>query len=289
MRSEPPAPASKPEAPSGPATDTRLRVLLVDDEAAARSRLRHFLRQEPDAFLVGECSNGAQAVQAITEIRPDVVFLDVQMPRLDGFAVCRTVGEAAMPPVVFVTAYDHYALKAFEVHAVDYLLKPFDRARFQQVMEHLRRRVSRPPTLDYQRELRQLLQSLQPAEPPPERMAVKTDGRLVFLDLADIRWVEAEGNYVKFHTSTATLLVRETLTWCEERLPHHSFLRISRSVLLNSGFIQEVQPLFYGDHTVILRDGTRLTLSRTHRDALDRLLARTPTSGLNRRPSRIGN
>jgi two-component system LytT family response regulator len=222
--------------------------------------------------LLGECANGAQAVEAIRERKPDAVFLDVQMPRMDGFSVCKTVGIEAMPQVVFVTAYDQYALQAFEVHAVDYLLKPFDRARFRQTLEHLRKRRRGQDSGPVGSDLNALLRALKAGTTTVDRLAVKTDGRLVFLRFDEIDWVEAEGNYVKFHGGEGTHLVRETLTWCEAELPSSRFMRISRSVLVNTDRIKEVQPLFYGDHVVILRDGTRLNLSRTYRDRLDRFI-----------------
>lgn len=256
-----------------------LRVLLVDDEAPARARLRRFLQAEPDVTLLAECCHGGEAVDAIRRERPDAVFLDVQMPRLDGFAVCAAIGPEHMPPVVFVTAFDQYALRAFEVCAVDYLLKPFDQARFRRTLDRLRQRRA-TPTGPGGPDLQALLQALRAQANPPDRLALKTDGRLVFLRLDEIDRVESDGNYVRFHAGTNTLLVRETLGWCEQQLPPARFLRISRSVIVNLDRIKEIQPLFYGDHAVLLRDGTRLTLSRTHRDRLQALTAanRDPAS-----------
>lgn len=257
-----------------PTSLTPIRVIVVDDEAPARARLRRFLQAEPDFNLVGECQHGLQAVEIIRQERPDAVFLDVQMPRLNGFGVCETIGPAEMPIVVFVTAYDQYALKAFEVCAIDYLLKPFDQERFRLTLDRLRQRAVKPPPASVTSELELLLKELRSSSSAacPERLALRTEGKVVFLRLEEIDRVEAEGNYVRFHAGTTTHLVRETMNWCEQQLPAKRFLRISRSVIVNVDRVREVQPLFYGDHAVLLRDGTRLTLSRTHRDRLSALL-----------------
>jgi two-component system LytT family response regulator len=258
-----------------------IRVLIVDDEAPARVRLRRFLQLERDFHLAGECSQGAQAVEMIRRERPDVVFLDVQMPRLDGFGVCQAIGPDRMPIVVFVTAYDQYALQAFDVCAIDYLLKPFDRARFQRTLERLRQRRAQPEPVAHRAGLQALIEELR-AVPGPgrgDRLALRTDGKLIFVRFDEIDRVEADGNYVRFHTGPIAHLVRETLAWCEEQLPSDRFLRISRSILVNLDRVKEVQPLFYGDHVVILRDGTQLTLSRTYRDRLNALMPRGGPAG----------
>jgi two-component system LytT family response regulator len=250
--------------PTGP-----MRALVVDDEAPARSRLRAFLREEPGWELVGECTNGEQALEAIRRERPDLVFLDIRMPRLDGFGVVERLGEDEMPLVVFTTAYDEYAVKAFEVHALDYLLKPFDRERFSRTLARARGRRGAGEGGKLRAEIQSVLLELRGGSACPDRVALKVDGRLVFVRYDEVDWVEAEGNYVKFHLGSVGHLVRETLTWCEQQLPSPRFLRISRSAIVNTDRIREVQPLFSGDQAVLLRDGTKLTLSRNYRERLE--------------------
>lgn len=256
---------------------TPIRTLIVDDEAPARLRLRQLLRDAEGFTLVGEAANGRQAVEAIRQKTPDLVFLDVQMPRWDGFAVCAEVGMDAMPAVVFVTAHDRFALQAFEVHALDYLLKPVDRDRFQQTLQVVRERLSggRPgsPGVDAAG-LKALLADWQGNGRGLDRLAFKVDGRVILLRTDEIDWLESEGNYIKVHVGEVTHLFRETLSGLEADLPPGRFLRISRSVLVNLDRVRELQPLFYGDYVVILRDGTKLNLSRTFRDGVERLLER---------------
>lgn len=252
-----------------------IRTLIVDDEAPARSRLKHLLREAPDFLVVGECANGEQAVETIRRDRPDLVFLDVRMPGRNGIQVCEAAGVSPMPWVVFVTAYDRFALQAFEVHAVDYVLKPIDRDRFQRTLDHLRTRL-RGPTAESPADshLLSLLNDLKQQRPGIDRLALKVDGRIVFVRLAEIDWVEADGNYVRVHAGTANHFFRDTLAAIESELPPERFLRISRSAIVNLDSVKELQPLFYGDYAVLLRNGTQLTLSRTHRDRVEKLLAR---------------
>ncbi|HEY6167153.1 MAG TPA: LytTR family DNA-binding domain-containing protein [Verrucomicrobiae bacterium] len=254
--------------------DPAIRVLLVDDEAPARTRLRQMLAGEKDFSIIGECANGRQAVAAIQKDKPDVVFLDVQMPRLNGFEVCAQIGVEALPPVVFVTAYDQYALQAFEVHALDYLLKPFDKERFRRTLRHLRARVRNGSGAAADPQLLALLEQLRSGARAAERLVFKVDGRIIFVRPADIEWLEADGNYVHVHTVGTKHLVRDTLTALEGQLPAGRFLRISRSAVVNLDRVKELQSLFYGDYAVILRDGTRLNMSRTYRDGVEKLLAR---------------
>lgn len=251
-----------------------LRVLLVDDEAPARSRLRHMLRDEPDIEIVGEIASGRQAVEAIRELRPDLVFLDVQMPGLNGLEVCRALAPEELPRIVFVTAYDRYALEAFELHALDYLLKPFDQERFRKTLAHARNQVRPAASAASADPVLAALKHLQAATTRPERLVFKCDGRVVFVRFEEVDYVESEGNYAKIHAGTAVHLVRETLSALEQQLAPDRFLRISRSVIVNLDRVKEVQPLFYGDHVVILRNGTQLTLTRSHRDKIDALLTR---------------
>lgn len=255
-----------------------LRILIVDDEPLARGKLRSLLAKETDLEVVGEAKDGRSALDAIAKLTPDLVFLDVQMPELDGFGVLAQLPPDARPAVVFVTAHDQFALKAFEVHALDYLLKPFDRERLQKSLARARQQLAAPsgPT-ELQNQLSALLAGMkQPAAATaPDRIAVKSSGRIFFVNTAEIDWVEAADNYVKLHAARAEHLMRETLSSIEQRLAGAGFVRISRSVIVHPRVVRELQPLFHGDQAVLLKDGTRLTLSRTHRDALDKLVAGT--------------
>jgi two-component system, LytTR family, response regulator len=247
----------------------KVRTIVVDDEPLARDRLVKLLRDEQDIEVIGEAANGREAIQLVRKERPALVFLDVQMPELDGFGVLAELSEEERPAVVFVTAYDKFALKAFDVHAIDYLLKPFDKERFQTALHRALDHLSRQKPQAIHDQLSALLQELRPAS-QPDRIAVKSDGRVVFVKASDIDWVEAADNYVSLHVGKDSHLLRETMTSIESRLPKQ-FLRISRSTIVNTERIKELQPLFHGEYAVILRDGIRLTLSRSHRDKLQQL------------------
>ncbi len=253
---------------------TKIRTMVVDDETMARERIVGLLQQEPDIELIGQCADGAQAVNAIHDQQPDLVFLDVQMPACDGFGVIRQVGAERMPAVVFTTAYDEYALKAFEVHALDYLLKPFGRDRFQQALAHARTHVERRRAGDLGRRLMALVQDVKPEPQRLERMVVKSGGRVYFLRTDDIVWVEAAGNYVRLHQGEGSHLFRETMNGMEARLDPQQFVRIHRSRIVNSDRIKELQPWFNGEYVVILDNGTRLTLSRGYREKLQERLGK---------------
>jgi two-component system LytT family response regulator len=240
----------------------KTRVLIVDDEAPARARLRHFLQSESDFEIIGECANGRQAIENIRRDKPDLVFLDVQMPRVSGFDVCEAVPE--MPMVIFVTAFDQYALKAFEVHAMDYLLKPFDRDRFQKALAQVRRNDQR---------LAALLKDLQPGFKKPDRLVIKADGRVVFVRTPTIDWIESDGNYVRLYAGTETHYFRETLANMETQLPAEKFVRINRSALVNLDRVKELVPKFAGDYTVLLHSGAKLTLSRNFRARLEKAIS----------------
>jgi two-component system LytT family response regulator len=252
----------------------KIRTLIVDDEPLARERLRKLLEHEAEIELVSECASGPDAVAAIQRLAPDLVFLDVQMPELDGFGVIAAVGSGRMPLVVFVTAYDQYALKAFEVHAVDYLLKPFDRERFQVALGRALERIKRQETSALSERLSAMLAELRPDTKQPGRIAVKTDGRVLLVKLDDVDWIEAADNYVTLHVGKESHMLRETMNAMEQRLPAQKFMRISRSTIVNVERIQELQPMFHGEYVVILRNGTRLTLSRGYREKLQVLLGK---------------
>jgi two-component system LytT family response regulator len=250
-----------------------IRTLIVDDEPLARERVRSLVADQAELELVGEASDGDQAVEAILGQQPDLVFLDVQMPKQTGFDVIREIGAGNMPAVVFVTAYDQYAIKAFDVHAVDYLLKPFDRERFEGAVDRARKQLEAEDGGALKTQLMQLVRDLQPAAVvKQDRIVVKSGGRLFFLRIDEIDWIEAAGNYVRVHVGKEAHLIRETMNAIEGRLDAKMFLRIHRSRIVNMERVKELHPWFNGDYAVILRDGTKLMLSRGYRDKLQERL-----------------
>ena len=254
----------------------KIRALIADDEALARRRLRQFIAEVPDIEVVGECEDGRRAVALVKSLAPDLVFLDVQMPLLDGFGVIREVGAGSVPAVVFVTAFDQFALRAFEAHALDYLLKPFGRDRFQQTLQHARAILERRRAGDLGRRLLALVNDIK-TEPGPtrlDRLVVKSGGRVFFLRTDQIDWIEAAGNYVRLHLGEESHLFRETMNRMEARLDGRRFVRIHRSRIVNTERVKELQPWFNGEHVVILQNGTRLTLSRGYREKLQEQLKR---------------
>ena len=256
-----------------------IRVLIVDDEPIARRGIRQQLRGEADLEVIGECGDGAAAVDAITELAPDLVFLDIQMPEVGGFDVVEAIGVARMPAVVFVTAYDEHALRAFEVHAVDYVLKPIDRHRFRTAVERARRRLAHAPgqqleerELSLDRRIAAALGELgRPAHDYAKRLAIKGDGRVILVDVDEVDRLESAGNYVEVHSGARHHLVRETMASLEARLDPARFVRVSRSSIVNAARVRELQPMFNGDFVVVLRDGTKVAGSRRYRAAFDML------------------
>lgn len=252
-----------------------IRVLIVDDEPIARRGIRQQLRGEADVEVIGECGDGAAAIDAITELAPDLVFLDIQMPEVGGFDVVEAIGVARMPAVVFVTAYDEHALRAFDVHAVDYVLKPIDRHRFRTAVERARRRVEHAPgELDshLNRRIAAALGELgRPAHDYAKRLAIKGDGRVILVDVDEVDRLEAAGNYVEVHSGARRHLVRETMASLEARLDPARFVRVSRSSIVNAARVRELQPMFNGDFVAVLRDGTKVAGSRRYRAAFDML------------------
>jgi len=250
----------------------KIRALIVDDERPARELIATLLRDEADLEVVGECSNGRDALAAIQRLSPDLVFLDVQMPGLDGFGVLAELPAERLPLVVFVTAFDQHAIKAFEVHALDYLLKPFEYDRLRQAVRRARTELAEGSTASGQARLLALLEELRGGSRTWNRLAIREGGRVVFLQPDEIDWIEAEGNYVRLHVGKESHLLRETMGSTEARLASKKFLRVSRSTIVNLERVTEWQPLFHGDSVLILRDGTRLTVSRVYRDTLERLV-----------------
>lgn len=243
-----------------------IRTVIIDDETLARDRVKRFLRDESDIEIIGECGNGSDAVKAIKEQKPDLVFLDIQMPEKNGFEVIRSLGAKDLPVVVFVTAYDQYALQAFDVHALDYLLKPFNRERIHRAVARAREQIKhrRMGTIDER--LTSLIADLKQEKKYLERLVVKAVGRVFFLKVDEIDWIEAAGNYVKLHSGRESHMVRETMNGIEAKLDPERFLRIHRSTVVNIDRIKELHPMFSGDYAVLLRDGTELALSRNYRD-----------------------
>ena len=269
-----PTPSSS-SSPSPAAAPRTIRALIADDEPLARERMRSLLGAEQDIEIVGEARDGVEAVEAILSQSPDLVFLDVHMPKLDGFEVIQTVGADRMPAVVFVTAYDQHALRAFEVQALDYLLKPFDSERFQGALRRVRRQIDRAETGDIGQRLLALVRDLRPAsQSRTDRLVVKSGGRLFFLRADEIDWIEAAGNYVRLHVGAEGHLLRETMNSIESRLNPEIFFRIHRSHIVNIERIKELQPWFNGEYVVILRNGARLTLSRGYREKLQERLGK---------------
>jgi two-component system LytT family response regulator len=250
-------------------TATSLRAFIVDDEAPARRRIRRLLLSEPDVAVTGECGDGASAIEVIIRERPDLVFLDVQMPERDGFDVVAGIRSGDRPPIVFVTAYDRYALRAFEIHAVDYLLKPFTRERFRTALERVRDRIARraPDSA-----VEALVRTLRDRQKYRSRVTVKSGGRTHVIDLASVDWIQAADNYVRLHVQSREYLLRETLASLETRLDPARFVRIHRSVIVPVDRVATLTPVSHGDAEVLLRDGTRLAASRTWRDRLRRVI-----------------
>lgn len=246
-----------------------VRTLIVDDEPAARAAIRTLLAPDAEVTVVGESGDGQAALLAIRGLRPDLLFLDVQMPELDGVTMLRQLEPDEVPVTVFTTAYDAYALRAFELHALDYLLKPFDDARFHQALERAKQRV-REGRLGAVR--RELLDLLSDAPGHLTRLSVKADGRVTIVNVRDIEWLEAAGDYVRLHCGRARHLLRETLGNLEQQLDPRRFIRIHRSAIVNVDRIRELQPYFRGEYVVILHDGTSLRLSRTGKPRLEAAL-----------------
>jgi two-component system, LytTR family, response regulator len=252
----------------------RIRALVVDDEPLARERLSSLLAGEEDIELIGECTDGQSAVERIDAEKPDLVFLDVQMPGLDGFDVIEAVDKGSLPLVVFVTAYDEYAVRAFEVHALDYVLKPFDRERFGKALDRVREELGRGARNggELEGKLAALLGELEDRRRRLERIVVKSGGRVFFLRSEDVDWIEAAGNYVELHVGSESHLLRETMSKLESRLDPKLFVRIHRRTIVNVERIRQLEGVTHGEYVVVLKDGTRLGSSRGYRDAVQKML-----------------
>jgi two-component system LytT family response regulator len=252
----------------------KVRALIVDDEPLGRERIRTLLRDDAEVEIVGEAADGRRAIAAVQRLKPDLLFLDVQMPEMDGFAVLDAITDKHLPAIIFVTAYDRYAVQAFEVHALDYLLKAFDRQRFEKAVERAKEEIRRSRDGALSERLVGLLEDLESQKPRATRLVIKSGGRIFFLPVEEIDWLEAADNYVCIHAGSDKHLMRETLQALEGRLDCAMFLRIHRSAIVNIDRIREMQPLFHGDYAVRLRDGTQLTMSRIYREKLGKSIVR---------------
>jgi two-component system, LytTR family, response regulator len=248
-----------------------IRTLIVDDEPLARDRVKRFLRDETDVQIIGECGNGVDAIKEITDKNPDLVFLDIQMPGKTGFEVIASLNPKKLPTIIFVTAYDQYALQAFDVHALDYLLKPFNRDRIKRAVARAREHVEHKRIGNFDERLNSLIADLRGEKKYLDRLVVKAVGRVFFLKTDEIDWIEAAGNYVKLHIGREAHMIRETMNGIEAKLDPRKFLRIHRSTVVNIDRIKELHPMFSGDYAVILRNGTELALSRNYRERFTEL------------------
>ncbi|HEX6719084.1 MAG TPA: LytTR family DNA-binding domain-containing protein [Pyrinomonadaceae bacterium] len=255
---------------------SKIRTLIVDDEPLARRNLRVLLERDPQIEIVDECRNGREAIKAINALSPDLIFLDIQMPEMDGFDVLARVGPDHIQAIIFVTAFDQYALKAFDVHALDYLLKPFDDERFTHALQRAKQQIE---AREINRLSKSLLALLEERESERKesieqqsyltRLMIKASNRVVLLKVDEIDFIEADGNYAKLHVGRKAHLLREKMNDLEGRLDPAKFVRIHRSIIVNLDRIKEMQPHFNGDYIVVLEDGRQLRLSRTRREHLE--------------------
>ena len=263
----------------------KIRAIIADDELLARKALKAMLRGDPEMEVVSECHNGMEAVTAIRQQSPDIVFLDIQMPEMDGFQVIEEIGAGRMPITVFVTAYDKHALRAFEAHALDYLLKPFDHDRFNTALQRAKTFVRQQKLGEINESLFAVLKDLKPKrnelpsetdqrihKEPIDRVVLKSGGRIYFLKTEEIDWVEGTSNYLTLHSAGGTHLIRETMGDFHAKLDPKKFLRIHRSTIVNIERIKDLQPLFKGEYIVSLTSGQRLRSSRGYRHELQQLL-----------------
>ena len=246
----------------------KIRTLIVDDMMLARERIRMFLVNDPEIEIVGECGDGDKAVEEIKNLKPELVFLDVQMPGLDGFGVIEKIGIEQMPSVVFVTAYDEFAIKAFEVSALDYLLKPFEEEQLIRAVKRTKREVQKRQANDLNDHLRQLLATVKPEAKYLKRLIVKSGTQTILVQTEDIDWIGSAGNYLELHVGRETHLVRERISQMEQKLDPEKFARIHRSTIVNLDRVKTLKHLFNGDHLTILSDDTKLNMSRTFYEKL---------------------
>jgi len=270
----PPRELPSSDRPNGSA----IRTIIADDERLARRKLRILLGSEPQVEVVAECPNGRQTVSAIRSFRPDILLLDIQMPDLNGFEVLSEISSDEMPQVIFTSAYDQYAIRAFEAHALDYLLKPFDQDRLHAAIERASLEIRKSKDQEFTNRVLELLSTVKSQKKPtPEfedRLAIRTNGRVVFLNLDEIHWVEAAANYVRLNTAKDSYLFRETISRISDRLNPADFVRIHRSMIVNVRRIKELIPVNSGEYVVVLNSGKELSCSRGYRANLQHLIAK---------------
>jgi two-component system LytT family response regulator len=250
-------------------TPKLVRAVIVDDEPLPRERIATLLSGHPEVQVIAECGDGAEAVRIITEHKPDLVFLDIQMPELDGFEVLESLEAEELPAVIFVTAFDAYAVRAFEVSAIDYLLKPIDPGRFEQALGRAFQRLAHP--LDTS-ELQDFLTRWRAQRGFATRFVVRSGGKLSFVRIQEVDWIDAAGNYVRLHVGGRQHLIRETMKSIESRLDPEVFVRVHRSAIVNIDRVTLLEPYFHGEYVVVMKDGTKLTSSRSHSARLRAIL-----------------
>jgi two-component system LytT family response regulator len=253
-------------------TEQKITIMIVDDEELARLRIRELVQKDPELHVISECSNGTEAVNVLMQSKPDILFLDIQMPDLNGFAVLRKLNTNDMPMVIFVTAFDEFAIKAFELHAFDYLLKPFKKKRFEDAVQHAKNALRTRNQKEWIQRTYSLLKSMTARGRYMDRFTIKDKGRVFFLKARNVDWIEAEDNYVRLHSGTDSYLIREKIGAVEKELDPAEFVRIHRGAIVNVESIQELQQWFKRDYRVVLRNGTILPLGRSYRNQLRKVL-----------------
>jgi two-component system LytT family response regulator len=249
-----------------------IRALIVDDEPLPRERIRTLLAEHRNIELIGECRNGQEALHTILSERPDLVFLDIQMPELDGFEVLKAIGPALLPAIIFVTAFDEYAIRAFEVNVMDYLLKPINAARFEKAVLRAIERLAQPDAHGADRKLLDFVERLRAQQQYTSRFVVRSGARLSFVRASDVDWIDVADNYVRLHVAGREYFVRDTLKSVEMRLNPEAFIRVHRSIIINFDRVETIEPYSHGEYLVTLKDGTKLTTSRSYSGRLRRLL-----------------
>lgn len=248
---------------------TTIQTVIADDEPKARKNIQRLLKIHPEFEIISSCSDGGQTLEAIRELNPDLVFLDIQMPEYNGFELLEKLDPEHLPVIVFVTAYDEFALQAFEVHAVDYLMKPFDKARFEEALDQVKKTIRIPSESDMQVSVMKLLEAIKTNNEVQGKIKLKNDGKIFFLDISEIRWIEAAGNYIKIVCENDWYMDRNTMKNIEKKLDSNIFFRIHRSAIINIHNVKVIKPWFHGDYKVIMQDGTKLNMSRNYTDLLD--------------------
>lgn len=247
-------------------TNKSIKVLVIDDESLARDLIIELLKDFNEFQVIGECSDGLEAVKTIEKLRPDLIFLDVQMPLLNGLDVLEKIKDDFLPQIIFVTAFDNYAIRAFDFHAIDYLLKPFSRSRFQKAVLHAKAQINQQNNVETKQQFSDLLENHKSKTPHLQRIFVKDNGKIILLEPEAVDWIEADDKYLHLHTAQKTYLIRQTLNSIEAELDPNIFLRIHRSTIVNLTRVKEIHPLFNGEYILILQNGAKITLSRNYKN-----------------------